>query len=207
MIKETVEHSKIKIFDDALLERQNLESYLLSGYGGLPSELAGSAYDLVGANYKLSAVKTWFRNNQMITASLGNYVLALASGIGKLTNINLTFDIHAADGSIAVLKITGFLTLDDVLNGRLDLQLIKVIDEDGNVLDLTKKDPFKEVFLIEEGDISKATVLVNAAQRLGVFAVRVSSFRLISSSVIITDGLVCEKVDDRVVCKKATNDK
>ena len=43
LIKESVESAKVKIFNDALLERQNLLSYLRSGYGGLPAGIAGSA--------------------------------------------------------------------------------------------------------------------------------------------------------------------
>lgn len=208
LIKESVESAKVKIFNDALLERQNLLSYLRSGYGGLPAGIAGSAYDLVGANYRISALKTWFRNNQMLTAHLGNYVLGITGGIGKFVNVNLTFDIHTADGSIAIMRVTGFLTFDDVVNAKLDLELIKVVDADGNVLDLTKKEPFKDVFIIKDGDLEKATTLVNAAHRLGFYAVRVSSFRVSSGgSVTINDGLVCEKVGDKVVCKVPTNPK
>jgi len=208
LIKESVESAKVKIFNDALLERQNLLSYLRSGYGGLPAGIAGSAYDLVGANYRISALKTWFRNNQMLTAHLGNYVLGITGGIGKFVNVNLTFDIHTADGSIAIMRVTGFLTFDDVVNAKLDLELIQVVDPDGNILDLTKKEPFKDVFLIKDGDLEKATTLVNAAHKLGFYAVRVSSFRVSSGgSVTITDGLVCEKVGDKVVCKVPTNPK
>jgi hypothetical protein len=208
LIKESVESAKLNIFNDALLERQNLLSYLKSGYGGLPTGIAGSAYDLVGSNYRITALKTWFRNNQMLTAHLGNYVLGITSGLGKFVNVNLVFDIHTADGSIAIMRVTGFLTFDDVVNARLDLELIQVEDADGNVLDLSKKDPFKDVFLIKDGDLEKATSLVNAANRLGFYAVRVSSIRLSSGgSVTITDGLVCEKAGDKVVCKVPTNPK
>ncbi|MBT2151941.1 hypothetical protein KKI34_09000 [Pseudoalteromonas tetraodonis] len=208
LIKESVESAKVKIFNDALLERQNLLSYLRSGYGGLPAGIAGSAYDLVGANYRISALNTWFRNNQMLTAHLGNYVLGITGGIGKFVNVNLTFDIHTADGSIAIMRVTGFLTFDDVVNAKLDLELIQVVDPDGNILDLTKKEPFKDVFLIRDGDLEKTTTLVNAAHRLGFYAVRVSSFRVSSGgSVTINDGLICEKVGDKVVCKVPTNPK
>lgn len=144
----------------------------------------------------------------MLTAHLGNYVLGISSGIGKFVHTNITFDIHTADGSIAIMRVTGFLTFDDVVNARLDLELIKVVDADGNVLDLTKKEPFKDVFIIKDGDLEKATSLVNAAHRLGFYAVRVSSFRESSGgSVTINDGLVCEKVGDKTVCKVPTNPK
>ena len=134
--------------------------------------------------------------------------MGISSGIGKFVHTNIVFDIHTADGSIAILRVTGFLTFDDFVNARLDLQLIKVIDADGNVLDLTKKEPFKDVFLIKDGDLDKASTLVNVANRLGFYAVRVSSFRVSSGgSVTINDGLVCEKVGDKVVCKVPTNPK
>jgi len=74
----------------------------------VPTDLANSAYDLIGDGQLQNLVESSYINNQSVGTRLANYVATLALLAGKIvSNINFVIEVSFSDGSKAIFKVTG----------------------------------------------------------------------------------------------------
>ncbi len=83
----------------------------------IPSSIAASAYDLTGSSQTQNRVTDWIWSNASLVNKYYAYVASVAAFLGKVIEVNVVLDITFADGSTALVKITGINGNTDVVFG------------------------------------------------------------------------------------------
>ena len=93
-------------FDLAMQEKSAIEEFF-DVYGDVPSNIAGSAYDLGGNTVLQRDVAAYYSSNQSLQQIVGNYSSLIFLVAKKIVNLNLYVALEFEDGTFAEYNLTG----------------------------------------------------------------------------------------------------
>jgi len=141
----------------------------------VPTDVAGSAYDLIGLSQMQNLVESSYLNNQSIITRISNYFAIVALIAGKIISaVNFTIDVAFSDGSKATFKVTG---IDG--NAEFTLELLSAVDSGNRDIPITKDKMLTNGAMVFEGNsntdssgsgggTNNLQEYLNAAARLGI---------------------------------------
>jgi len=130
----------------------------------VPDSVAQSAYDLVGASYKVNDLADYYKSSQSLSTYMSNFIAAAASITGKLpSGIKLTVTLKFSDHSTVVLEATG---LDS--EGNLNLKYLSGKDADNNTISERAASYLNGTYRFSKQGEAGIQRFLNAASRSGI---------------------------------------
>ncbi|MDO6834197.1 hypothetical protein Q4596_01110 [Pseudoalteromonas carrageenovora] len=151
-----------KFYDLSDAKKQVLMSVQTIQADKVPSNVAGSVWDLVGSSSTQNKVAQHYNQYTNLESDLSNYATAAGKVTGVLDIEKILISVNFGDGSSAIFSLYG------ILNGELVWDF-----ERGTDVDLNKVEPNFDTKNAESYDFSKGGADVfldfyNAARRAGV---------------------------------------
>ena len=129
----------------------------------VPSDIATSAYQLVGSGSARNNVGEWLWNDFSLVEKYYAYVSLIAATIGELVgNINVTVEVFFADGSSSLYKVNGVNADGEVI---LDYLPGESVDADNNSIPEIRPDFEGEFNFTQSISVRE---FIAAAERLGI---------------------------------------
>ncbi|MFB2682333.1 hypothetical protein [Shewanella mangrovisoli] len=131
--------------------------------GDVPTDIADSAYDLVGNSSRENRTIDWYRENANIDWLISDHISLALSTFSIFNSPNVIVDITFKDGSVARFKITGVTTL-----GKLTYKMVSAIDANKNNIPLTKEGYTSGSFNFTNDPSGSLSEFIDAASRMGI---------------------------------------
>jgi len=169
--------------------------YFGPGADVVPSDIAGSAYDLLGRHYKQTQVIQWIDNNKNYYQEVTWALKHVASMLGKVVNIEWTITVRFVNGD----RASFLLTPVKPSIGSVALKLHSVYDKNDNLIPLNSAGFEGQSFKFESDSLALESFL-EAASRMGVPTVRIDAFISHSSGSVTITEIVCDMSSGKPKC-------
>ncbi|MEM7419760.1 MAG: hypothetical protein AAF364_08515 [Pseudomonadota bacterium] len=191
VVQTSVEPDKRVLFTEAV-DNRRLASSAFGNATAIPSRIADSVYDIVGASYLENDVVDYYSRNQGFFEYLLNYTAALASIAADspiLPDTNFVVPVTFDDGSRGFFKING------AVNGDIIFEFTSGVDADNNYVSKTSVRPGSYRFT-RQGSLGVER-FKSAASRIG-FTISGG----LGSPTRVEDGdeLICDLVSSTLTC-------
>ncbi|WP_028771460.1 hypothetical protein [Shewanella waksmanii] len=179
-----VEQTNFHDFSSALIEFRALsEGTSVS----IPERLVPSGYDLVGASFRQNDVIDYF-NGQPSKNKIYEKVIHYIEAASKIIDIGMSLTAPAIAFEF-VDKSKAYAIVDFVdMDNNIHYKFTKVIDNNGNVVDLKAQNPFSEFYDVSGFSLQSWQSLHRAIEAYGLVVVDVNRQVVPKGVITIIDG-------------------
>ncbi|WP_095497202.1 hypothetical protein [Paraferrimonas haliotis] len=122
--EQAISAEEMALFNEVVILRQELATTLARN---IPTDIAGSAWELSGSNYKTNNVADYIEENPSLLVRIEDFIITSMQAYGYWSSYSQIIRVEFADNSYALFKTSTSLGSEPA-----PLTLIKAVDADNN---------------------------------------------------------------------------
>ncbi|WP_394230951.1 hypothetical protein [Shewanella colwelliana] len=203
IVSAPITNEELYLFTDLADSVNDANKYYTQRSIEIPSTIVTSGYELIGAGYKQTKVTTYF-NQLPLKDSILEKLVVVAGSASKIVSTGIKFEMPAlvftfSDGVKAYAEID-FVDMDD----QTHFKFTKLIDPNGNPIDLTKSNPFTEKYYnFSKTSLSSWRVFRSALNAYDLRIIGSSNNTVPTGTVAITDCSGRSPTGSDTICRNS----